>query len=461
MTFRRTGLILENSLGEVIADVYEFDVKPLGEGSYGTVTRGMHKRTGAERAIKIVSKSRLRHLARFRLEIEIMKEMEHPNIIRLYETYEDDTNIYLVMELCTGGELFDRIISVGTFCEREAAAYVKQMLSALFYMHNHGICHRDIKPENFLLSTGDKDAQLKMIDFGLSSRFSGGEFMRTKSGTPYYVAPEVLGGLYTEKCDIWSVGVLAFIMLCGYPPFNGRTDKEILALVKRGCVKFMEPEWSAISVDAKDFVKRLLEFNPNTRFSAREALEHVWLKNNVIETASVVDPDIQSRILSSLRQFRTVSKLKKIALTAIAHQLNDSELEGLKELFQSMDVNGDGTLTIDEIKLGLTRKNILLPPDFEIFFNDIDLDGNGTIDYMDRRLYQQRDVCWRAFKIFDRDNSGKISIAEFLKVIQDDDSLDEEFNSSNLRLMVKEFDLNNDGEIDFDEFVAMIGGGGV
>ncbi len=397
-----------------------------------------------------------------------MKQMEHPNIVRLFETFEDEDNVYLVMELCEGGELFDRLISVHTFSEHHAALYVKQILSALFYLHKQGVCHRDIKPENFLFSSTQADAQLKLIDFGLSSRFDSGIPMRTKSGTPYYVAPEVLAGSYTEKCDIWSVGVLTYILLCGYPPFNGRTDKEILAQVKRGYVKFPESEWEGISAHAKDFVTRLLEFVPKNRLPAKEALEHAWIKECAAGSSPSISSDTQKRIMSSLRQFRSVSKLKKIALTAIAHQLGDSEIDNLKDLFQSMDTNNDGTLTMEEIKTGLTKMGILLPPDFEAFFNDVDLDHNGTIDYlefvaatMDKKIYLQKDVCRRAFNIFDRDHSGKISIAEFLTVLQDNNShtLDEEFNLSNLENMIREYDLNNDGEIDFPEFLAMIAGG--
>lgn len=390
-----------------------------------------------------------------------MKEMEHPNIIRLYETFEDDQNVYLVMELCEGGELFDRIITEGTFSEKAAAAYVRQILSALFYLHNRGVCHRDIKPENFLLGSKHPDAQLKLIDFGLSARFSNNGFMRSKSGTPYYVAPEVLAGKYTEKCDIWSVGVLTYILLCGYPPFNGRTDKDILAQVRRGYVKFPEPEWLDISENAKNFVQQLLDFNPNNRLSAEAALEHAWINTECPPlSAPVLAPETQARIVGSLRQFRSVSKLKKIALTAIAHQLSDSQIDNLKDLFQRMDSNGDGTLAMDEIRAGLIKMDILLPPDFEAFFNDLDLDRNGTIDYMefvaatmDKKLYLQKDVCWRAFKIFDRDNSGKISLAEFLRVLQDT----QEFG---LEKMISEFDLNDDGEIDFPEFLAMISGTG-
>lgn len=462
MSFTRSGFILENSSGTNIRDVYEFGETNMGEGSYGAVRKGTHRKGGQVRAIKIISKTMIKLLPKFRQEIEIMKSLEHPNIVRLYETYEDAAFIYLVMELCEGGELFDQIIAQGFFTERAAAIAVKQMLSAILYLHNHQVCHRDIKPENWLLMSRDINSPLKLIDFGLSGRFNPGEPMRTRSGTPYYVAPEVLGGSYNERCDEWSIGVLAYVLLAGYPPFNGNSDQEILARVKQGRVFFPPAEWNGVSAEGKNFISRLLELNPAKRMSAQEALEHVWIKNIPVDEDDKIDPDVRDRILQSLRAFRGVAKLKKIALTAIAHQLQDSEIADLKKIFTSVDVNGDGTLTVAEIRAGLERSGISLPPDFDSVIAEIDSDGSGSIDYMefiaatmDRKLYNQREVCWRAFSVFDRDGNGKISIAEFAKVLQDD-SLQRNIGTDKIQEMVKEFDLNGDGEIDFDEFIAMM-----
>merc|ERR1719334_1449185 len=152
--------------------------------------------------------------------------MDHPNIIKLFETFEDHRNIYLVMELCSGGELFDRIIATGHFSEKEAAVLMQQIIRAVYYMHENSICHRDLKPENFLFMTKDpiESNYLKIIDFGLSCKFSPDKVMETKAGTPYYVAPQVLSGKYDHQSDIWSCGVIMYVLLCGYPPFFGDTD---------------------------------------------------------------------------------------------------------------------------------------------------------------------------------------------------------------------------------------------
>ena len=257
------------------------------------------------------------------------------------------------------------------------------------------------------------------------------------------------------------MGVLTYVLLCGYPPFNGQSDKDILLKVKGGRFGFPDAEWAAISAEAKDFVKGLLEFNPANRLSARAALDHAWMKHSLPADAPI-DMKVQGRILASLRSFRGVSKLKKLALTAIAHQLIDSEIAELKASFSALDANGDGTLTVSEIKSALDKAAIVLPPDFEDLVSAIDSDGSGSIDYMefiaatlDQKLYVQRDVCWRAFRMFDRNGDGKISVAELSEILKDD-LVTKNFDTAGICAMVKEFDLNNDGEIDFDEFMAMM-----
>lgn len=216
-----------------IRDSYTMNLKKLGEGTYGCVSTSVHQESGAKRAVKAMSKGNPKHVQRFRQEIGILKSMDHPNIIKLFETFEDRARIYLVMELCDGGELFDRIIQAGHFTEQNAAVVMQQMLSAVFYMHRNLVCHRDLKPENFLFaSKGPIDKSvLKLIDFGLSTRFKqgGGPSLCTKAGTPYYVAPQVLQGKYDLACDIWSCGVIMFTMMTGYPPFYGKMTKRYSA----------------------------------------------------------------------------------------------------------------------------------------------------------------------------------------------------------------------------------------
>merc|ERR1719387_2761101 len=235
---------------------------------------------GLERAIKTISKSHMTNAERFKAEIALMKIMDHPNIIKLYETFEDHRNIYLVMELCSGGELFDRIIESGHFNEQQAAILMQQIIRAIYYMHENHVCHRDLKPENFLFLTKDPIEKnlLKIIDFGLSCMFESGQVLTTKAGTPYYVAPQVLAGKYDKACDLWSCGVIMYVMLCGYPPFFGETDAEVLSKVRLGNFSFNAADWKNVSEDAKALIRMLLKMNPRDRYTAEQALNHEWIK---------------------------------------------------------------------------------------------------------------------------------------------------------------------------------------
>merc|ERR1719454_2460842 len=196
--FGISNFIIDNN-GK-LHEFYDLDKKKLGEGSYGTVCKATNKSTGAPRAVKSISKDQMKNIERFKQEIAIMKMMDHPNIIKLYESFEDKKNIYLVMELCIGGELFDRIIDAGHFTEQQAALTMQHMFRAIYYMHESHICHRDLKPENFLFTTKDpiEKCSLKIIDFGLACKFEKDQVLTTKAGTPYYVAPQVLAGKYDQ-----------------------------------------------------------------------------------------------------------------------------------------------------------------------------------------------------------------------------------------------------------------------
>ena len=200
--------------------------KTLGKGAFGTVRLCVHKATKQTRACKILKKANQDMQALYE-EVEILSKLSHPNIMQIYEVYNDKTNFYIVSEFCQGGELFDATSKKGSFSENEAARIMKQVLSAICYSHQNNIVHRDLKPENILLDDKGSDLTIKIIDWGCAKSFKKNEKMTNADGTPYYIAPEVLEGNYDEKCDVWSCGVILYIMLCGYPPFNGETDDDI------------------------------------------------------------------------------------------------------------------------------------------------------------------------------------------------------------------------------------------
>merc|ERR1712032_1235125 len=277
-------------------------------------------------------------------EIAIMKMMDHPNIVKLFETFEDHRNIYLVMELCSGGELFDRIIDAGHFTEVQAAILMQQILRAMFYMHENHICHRDLKPENFIFQTKDPidKTLLKIIDFGLSCKFEPGQVLTTKAGTPYYVAPQVLAGKYDHQSDMWSCGVIMFVLLCGYPPFYGETDADVLSKVRLGNFSFNAADWKNVSEDAKNLIRMLLKMNPKDRYTAEQALNHEWVKDKAPKAKNI---SIGAQMFDNLKSFRSQNKLKKAALHIIAGQLNEDQIKALRETFMALDHNGDGLLT--------------------------------------------------------------------------------------------------------------------
>eukprot|EP00929_Paragymnodinium_shiwhaense_P058566 TRINITY_DN2932_c0_g1_i1.p1 TRINITY_DN2932_c0_g1~~TRINITY_DN2932_c0_g1_i1.p1 ORF type:complete len:502 (+),score=153.25 TRINITY_DN2932_c0_g1_i1:86-1591(+) len=456
----RAQFIIDNA-GKLV-DVYEVEKKKLGEGSYGDVFRVTNKSTRAVRAVKSIAKAQMKNIERFKQEIAIMKIMDHPNIIKLYETFEDNRNIYLVMELCKGGELFDRIISAGRFSEVKAATIMQQIVRAIYYMHENHICHRDLKPENFLFATKDSIEKgiLKTIDFGLSCKFEEGQVLTTKAGTPYYVAPQVLCGKYDQRCDMWSCGVIMHVILCGYPPFCGETDGEVLQRVRLGVFSFKASDWKNVSEDAKDLIRQLLKMNPKDRYTAEQALNHAWIKNKAPKALQV---NLHEGFVDNLRAFLCQNKLKKAALHIIANQLNEDQIKALRETFMSLDHNGDGQLTVNELKEGIVKAGLKeIPQDLQAIMDEVDSDGSGVIDYteflaatLDRRIYLKEDVVWSAFRVFDRNGDGRISQEELAQVLADG-CVQDMCGVNAVHSLLESVDTDGDGTIDFSEFMNMM-----
>jgi calcium-dependent protein kinase len=395
-----------------------------------------------------------------------MKILDHPNIIKLYEHFEDHKNIYLVMELCTGGELFDRIIEENKMSEKHAAIIMRQMLRAINYMHGSNVMHRDLKPENFLFRSKDpvEKTDLKIIDFGLSCEFEPGQMVKTRAGTPYYVAPQVLQGEYDQACDLWSCGVMLYIILVGYPPFYAEKDEDVLKKVSAGAFSFRADDWRDISHDAKDLIKKLLKKTVKDRINASEALDHRWIKDTAPAAPAA---NVSRSVLQNLKAFRSMHKMKKAALHVIAHQLGDEAIKELRDLFTSLDKDGNGTLTIQEMKDGIEKSGLTNQTiDLKAILEDVDADGSGVIDYtewiastLNMKQYFQEDVLWAAFKVFDRDGNGKISKDELANIVLEDPNVKQVIGQKQgveLDQILAQVDANGDGEIDFDEFVAMM-----
>lgn len=252
----------------------------------------LRKRTNQTFAVKSLDKRKISRIDHIRREVYFLYRMKHHGIMKMIDCYEDLNYVHIITEKCTGGELFDRIsdntTQTGCFTEDKASSIIKSMLEAVAYLHDNDIVHRDIKPENVLFETDQEDAPIKLIDFGLARKHTpGDEPMANPVGTAYYMSPELLEGNYDKSCDVWSVGTIAYILLCGYPPFNGDTDPEIFESIRIGHFEFPHLAWSDKSDMAKDFIMSLLQMDPNTRLTAKEALMHPWIRNNGRYSASI------------------------------------------------------------------------------------------------------------------------------------------------------------------------------
>jgi len=288
-----------------------YDIKgELGRGGMSIVREGIDKKSGERWALKDIDKSIVDDLSVLQREIDIMKKLSHKNVLQLREVFETTDKICLVTELVSGGELFEKIVEVGSYTEPDAANLVRQVVEGVAYLHQNGVAHRDLKPENLLVGGANED-EIKIADFGLSKSFGAGPEGRleTSCGTPDYVAPEVLRGeVYDHSVDLWSVGVITYILLCGFPPFWGESQGELFDKILSVSFDFPDPEWTNVSADAKDFIGHLLVKDPAERFTAKQCLEHPWLK-----TGKPAANGKQMRSLESVRNLQKYNDKRKTA----------------------------------------------------------------------------------------------------------------------------------------------------
>jgi calcium-dependent protein kinase len=456
---------------DTISDVrvkYHINPKEIGHGHYGVVRKCMDRENKEWYAIKSIRKSKVGKVDVLKREIALLKEVKHPNIIELVEVHEDQKYLHLITELCTGGELFDRIIEKtqsdeGHFSERDAANLVRCILDAIAYCHDvKGIVHRDLKPENFLFSTKSEDAVIKIIDFGLSRHDdTATKIMNTKVGTPYYVAPEVLNREYTKSCDIWSIGVITYILLCGYPPFYGDTDNQIFDCVRAARFDFPSPDWDGISQAAKDFICALLRKDPSKRLTASEALQHPWVQEMSKANSQRGRQNLRASIVFSPQsitflKYRGMQKLKKAALTYIATNVTNDEISALKDVFLKIDVNNDGTLTLQELDECLENAHFhpTITADLKKLREELSLSGEDSINWrefiasmIDKNSIVTEDNLRMVFAHFKKSDPDYLLVSDIAELVGGEKHALE---------IMKKVDANNDGRIDFAEFKKMM-----
>ena len=393
-----------------------------------------------------------------RRELEIMSLLDHPNIIRLYETYEDEQYVHIVMEYCAGGDVAERIIDNGKFSEREAAVIMEKLLGAVNYLHLHQISHRDLKAENFLYENSEAGAQIKIADFGMSAKFGKSLRMQSLAGTPYYLAPEVLLGSYTKSCDIWSLGVFLYFILSGSYPFRGFCLDEVFEKLSAGEVRFEGDAWARVSTTAVDLIRQMLTIDPKKRISIGKALAHPWFRAHQRKEKSETIP---FHIFNSLKLYKAQDKLWQEALKVIVRVLSNQQIADLRKWFISIDTNNSGSISAAELEsaMKLSGYQIAQEEISDIIRNNTYL-GEGKINYsdfliatLDRKKLLDDEVLWQAFKHFDVDNDGIISFADLKAALLKSGSefTDHEIDSSLGVLHLEEFE-----DADFDKFRELL-----
>jgi len=439
--------------------------KLLGEGGFGKVYEVEHKVSKMERAVKEITKSNGNSdvdREKFIAEVSILAKLDHPNIMKIFELYEDSHKFYVVSELIRGGELFDYITKKPSLSETFAANIMKQVLAAVNYLHKQGIVHRDLKPENVMLEQEPETVEqlnLKLIDFGTSVSVPESGRLREAIGTMYYMAPEVLDRRYDSKCDVWSLGVILFILIAGYPPFGGETDDEIVGNIMANNPAYDTPEWWAASPEVRTFVRRMLTTDPRQRPSAQECMNDPWI---VKFCQPRVDEIERAVAVSELRSFRGDIKLKQAVSTFITTQLlSKDETQHWRDVFNSIDANGDGHLSREEMVAGLAKNMSQEDAETEVekIMQQVDTDQSGHIDYTEflsasASMGKQFSVglLEKAFNIIDEDGSGKIGRNELKNLLGKGVVADESVWTDLLR----QADKDGDGEIDIKEFTELM-----
>eukprot|EP00930_Biecheleria_cincta_P088668 TRINITY_DN7791_c0_g1_i2.p1 TRINITY_DN7791_c0_g1~~TRINITY_DN7791_c0_g1_i2.p1 ORF type:complete len:611 (-),score=87.49 TRINITY_DN7791_c0_g1_i2:84-1889(-) len=466
-----------HTLPRKIQDDYDIQYsKVLGSGMNGSVYMAKGKTSKALYAVKGfklhgISKDAKQDLVS---EAEIFLMMDHPHVARLVAVYESESMLHLVMECMEGGELFDRIEKNKRFSEANAAHSVWQMLLAVHYLHSQEIVHRDIKLENFLYESKSND-YLKLIDFGFSHVWKPDTLMAASCGTLSYVAPEVLAQRYTKQCDLWSLGVVAFILTMGYMPFSGSENNQI-ANIMAGKYKKKPQSWSSVSASCRDFLEKLLQVDPKQRLTSEAALKHEWIANRDQTGHYHITPlarldskeegaslNIDSDTIGALCEFHKASRFRRACMSLMAWSLTQEERAAVRDAFIELDVKRTGTIKLSELQQVLSRK-IDNKDDEQIkgLFSSLTLAHTEEIHYSDflaammtRRILMHDEHLLATFRQFDTDNSGYITQANLRQVLGDD------FSESELKELIASVDAENMDKISYNHFVEYLRSGDV
>jgi calcium-dependent protein kinase len=495
LSFLKTNLIPEYFFGTCFSAHYNIDsTVKLGKGSYGTAYLTRHKLTGSLRAVKAmnVENATSYYLRKVHTEISILKDIDHPNIIKLSQVYFGKRTVYLVTNLCLGGELFE-VLNSGksmgyVFKEDRTASMVRDMLSAVNYLHINGIVHRDLKLENFLFEEKSSTSSLILIDFGLSKRFDQGEVMTQRVGSCYYIAPEVLLGHYDYRCDIWSIGVLCYMILSGSPPFSGPSVNDVYEAIKTEEPSFVGSKFKHLSRTCIDFVQRMLVKDPALRMTTVEALTHPFIKgltdeDNSNKTVLPTDkalmnqshlyidsvgslgtgslpPQKAEEIVQSMSTYASSPPLFRVIASLVVNVLDIQQIRFLRDEFYALDHMRSGTISLAAFNEGLLSAPSVLCEDCDVFsiFDEVaNAAQQGQVEGMTYREYIAGSMCGRlsldeklieeVYCILDVDRQGFLTAATLRKFLGDS------VPSAYFDDIIKDGDQSHSGKLIFDDFL--------
>lgn len=447
----QTALTVDKT-GHDFHDSYDV-IKVIAMGSISKISLIKKRGTDKFYALKEIDTTHVKkHLLQELVnEINLLKPLDHPNIIKVYETFELNHRKAIVIDLCSGGDLYKR----HPYSENQAAKMIKELLSAVSYLHSRNVIHRDIKYENLMFESDRPDARVKLIDFGLAKSFlRKNDVHMERVGTLYTMSPQVIQGVYTAQADLWSVGVVTFMLLSGSdPPFWGHTPQEIISSVMKAKVAFRGKIWNSRSDESKDFIKGLLKVDPKERLTAAQALKHEWLSKEINLSDVKPSADLLQGVHTNLAMYAESDDFKKLALNIIAKKSSTDEIFELRKVFDAIDEANDGTISFDALKKALTTSGKYTNDEIKTVFDKLNVNHNGVIMYTEflaaalesqGRIEERR--VKEAFELLDVDNSGFISHANLKQILGP--TCSDEYISG----IITSADVNGDGKISYDEF---------
>ena len=439
-------------------------ISKLGSGSFGSVYLAKNKYTNEKVAMKQIKKSSQNLLSDGEItdEIEILKTLDHPDIVRIIESYVTKNSYILITEYCEGGELFDQVKN--QLSETQIAVIFKQILSGLAYLHSNNIVHRDLKLENILIHDKEKSDNgedlfdIKIIDFGTARFFDKGRNPQSIVGSSYYIAPEVLRQKYNKECDLWSVGVILYMFIVGHAPFDGCDDDEITLNIHRGVYKKNDRRWLKASKEVKDLIQKLLIYRPSQRLTAIQALNHPWFK--IADSNKLYDNISKNDIIKCIKNLLTYNinnKIEELFLAYIIHNIpREKEAKNAIKLFKLVNDNKDGKLQKKELKkvlLKFVTEKFLIENDFDEKFEMMDGDNKGYINYeeflracLDRKKILNEETLIYAFNHFDSNECGFIEKKSMKKIFGN------RIDNLAFQLIFDDIDTDKDGKLSFEDF---------